>query len=266
MTTSKSHREDFARFFEEPSRESFRTLLSSHVGEVEQLDFKQAWPAWAKVARHVLAFANTGGGCMVVGVAENRDGSVSPVGLDEFVDKAQIQNGLEHYLPQELVFEVLDFSFQESEYPAIRGKKFQVMLVEDTPEHLPFLATKDGGGISDAVVYVRRGTSSIAANHRDLQRLVNRRIETGHSSNPTLDLAEQLEHLKLLYLEVNRFYTRSYGSYLDTLENYGRQEAKAADSPYPEETFIEFLVEALEAKKQSIRAFLALSHKDMEDS
>lgn len=202
---------------------------------------------------------------MVVGVAQNRDGSVSPVGLDEFVDKAQIQNALEHFLPQELVFEVLDFSFDESEYPVIRGKKFQVLLVEDRPEHLPFLATKDGSGIFDAVVYVRRGTSSNAANHTDLQRLINRRIETGHSSNPTLDLAEQLEHLKLLYLEVNRFYTRSYGSYLDTLENYGRQEATAAGSPYPDETFIEFLVEALRAKKQSIRAYLALDHAPEQD-
>ncbi|MFC0580970.1 AlbA family DNA-binding domain-containing protein [Micrococcoides hystricis] len=266
MSTAKSYREDFARFFEEPSRESFRSLLSSHVGEIEQLDFKQAWPAWIKVARHVLAFANSGGGTMIVGVAENPDGSVTPLGLENLVDKAEIQNALEQFLPQELVFEVLDFSFEESEYPAIRGKKFQALLVEDRPDHVPFLATRDGSGISDSVVYVRRGTSSIAANHRDLQRLINRRIETGHSSNPSLDLSEHLEHLKLLYLEVNRYYTRSYGTYLDTLEEYGRAAAESAESAYPDQSYVEFLVSALEAKQASIRNFLDVSieHGDPE--
>lgn len=257
MTGSKSFQEDFAKFFEQPSREGLRELLRTHHGELDQMDFKKAWPAWPKLACHVLALANTGGGCMVVGVAENDDGSADPVGLAEFVDKAEVDAGVSAFLPDAVDYVTLNFEYNDSEYAALKGKKFQVVVVEDKPEELPFLAEKDGKDISGKTVYVRKGTSSRPATHADLQRIINRRIETGHSSSPAMDLDEHLDHLKVLYGAISRVHTRSFAATFADLARLGVSMSEA-NPAYPDETFDEFVASAIEDKKTLIREFLQI--------
>lgn len=126
----KAFHEEIARFFEKPTRESLREVLRSNVGEFPNYDFKAQWPALSKVACHLLAIGNSGGGCLVAGVAEKEDGTLEPKGVEKLIDKADIMGGIERYVPTTLLanIEVLDFSYDTSEYPAIQYKKFQAIL------------------------------------------------------------------------------------------------------------------------------------------
>jgi len=199
MSLSKKQHEGFAKFFEKPTRESLRSLIKDNIGETDYLDFKEIWVSYLKLAKHILALSNTGGGAIIVGVKENDDGTTEAVGIDDFKDKEKIYKGLSKYLPNGILWDVLDFAYEESEYPKLKGKKFQVLLVEYSPQLIPFLCLKAGDGIKENVVYVRNGTSTTEATHNDLQRIVNERIETGYSSTHVLELSEHLQQLKELY-------------------------------------------------------------------
>jgi Divergent AAA domain. len=199
MKLSKTHHEGFARFFEQPTRESFRELIRQGVGETDYLDFKSQWPDLNKVAKHILALGNSGGGAIVVGINQHDDGSLEPSGLEKLKDKVEIVKFVKKYLPSSLSYDVIDFAFEGAEYPAIKGKKFQVIIVEYSEKYLPLLALKSGSDIKGNVAYIREGTESIEANHEQLEHLINLRVESGYSSSHTLDLQEHLEQLKVLY-------------------------------------------------------------------
>lgn len=186
---NKEFHEATARFFEKPTREGLRELLRTNVGELDHCDFKAEWPVLSKMARLVLGLANSGGGCVVLGV----DDSMQPKGLGSLMDKADVEKGIGKFIPTGVKYLVLDFQYDASEYISIVGKKFQVVLVEDNPSHLPFVCLADGDGARENAIYVRRGTNTIEANHDELQHLINRRIETGYSSSRELALQEHLE-------------------------------------------------------------------------
>jgi len=198
MAILKEQHETFTRFFAEPTREALRELLRRNIGETDYLDFKADWPALPKVARHVLALANSGGGALVVGVTQQLDGSLIANGMPVIKDKAQLILPLSAYLPKTLEYQILDFTFAAAEYEGLVGKSFQVLLVEDDPKQLPFLALKEAEGLRRGAIYVRAGTTSTEAGHVELQGVINRRIESGHSSQPALELDRHLAQLRTL--------------------------------------------------------------------
>ena len=161
----KTWNEAFAKFFESPSREGLRNLLRDHHGETHAFDFKEIWPSNSKLSRQILGLANYGGGCLIVGVKENKDKTFEPVGLDELSDKTDIQKGIERFVPIQLEYSILDFSFQDSEYPKIKGKKYQALVVEDSPKYLPFLAKADGEGLRKNAIYYRHATNADVVFH-----------------------------------------------------------------------------------------------------
>lgn len=126
------------RGFEAPTRDGLRELLKGNPGELRWCDFKAEWLEPAGLARRVLGMANSGGGCLVIGVEEASDGTLLSTGLPALKDKADVTNGLKNYVPAALLrnVDVVDFAFEASEYPALVGKKFQVVFVVDDPRHL----------------------------------------------------------------------------------------------------------------------------------
>src|SRR4051812_27963539 len=94
------------------SRESLREFLHSHTGEQAECDFKADWPVLLDLAPDVLAFANSGGGVIIIGVAEEAaalasltaaeaDGAgraveagVRPRALDEVVGQQRVRDQL----------------------------------------------------------------------------------------------------------------------------------------------------------------------------
>ena len=257
MAIEKILYEGFAKFFEKPTREHLRELLQSNIGEIDLLDFKEIWPSKYKLAKHILAFSNSGGGILVVGVAES-DGELESKGLHELNDKADIEKSVSQYLPSGVKYEVLDFSYSASEYADLIGKSFQVMLIEHDPKRIPFLCKKAGDGLKNNVVYIRRGTNSTEANHDEIQRLINERIETGFSSSSVLELEEHLEQLKTLYTFTQKYKNTglSIGLSISAMTAIASMYTQEINKHYPNESFDEFIANSIKKKKHKIESLL----------
>lgn len=247
MAISKDQHEAFAIFFSKPTRDALREVLRKSIGETDYLEFKGFWPETPKIAKHILALANSGGGAIVVGVNQMSDGMLVPDGLDSLEDKADLIPRLRAFVPTGLEFQVLDFHFSASEYSGLIGKMFQVLLVEDVPKLLPFLAIRDGDGIRSNAIYVRSGTRSAEANQRELQSVINRRIETGYSNQPGLDLEKHLIQLRALD-ELRP----GNDCWFNSVVKGNADEADDLESS----DFKNFLNEAYESKKELIRRLL----------
>jgi len=246
LSLSKQQYEGFARFFEKPTREGLRDLIKENIGETDYLDFKTEWPESPKLAKHILALSNSGGGALIIGVTQHKNGTIESVGLHEILDKEKITKGIKAYLPIEVSYDVFDFSYKDSEYPDIKGKNFQTLLVEYDPKYIPVLSKKAGDGIRNNVVYVRRGTNSDEATHEELQKIINERLETGFSSKHILELSEHLEQLKLLYKERGGRHLSAAAVLIEMMEGDSLKEYR------------EFLGKLIQKKKQKIEEELGL--------
>lgn len=210
MNSYKDRDNYFVNFENNPTHENFKHLIQQNTGEKSYIDFKCEWLDFATVARHILAFANSGGGCLVIGVEDTQR---SPIGLYKSKDETEIRQGIQKYLPNKFIgnwanlIELHDFNYNEGEDSDFNGKKFQVLIVRDDYRLIPFLSVKEAKNDKNKTilqvdtVYIRRGTSSCPVNDEELQKLINRRIEAGYSSKHLLDLSEHLEQLKILYKE-----------------------------------------------------------------
>lgn len=261
---NKSLHEEFARFFENPTRDKFRELLKSNYGELDNLDFKEEWSSnWSKTAKHILGIANTGGGCLIVGVKQLEDHSLEPCGLKNLVDKADISKKIKKFIPSFLLseIEVLDFSFDASEYPKLIGKTFQILFIGDNPKYLPFVSqSTSGNDIRENAIYVRRGTSTEEANYEELQRVLNRRIETNQSSQTEIDLQTHFDQLKFLYNLIkkgdvvprNNFSGVDLSAVSKTIVSLATNFEVIPNPLYPKESIEEFTSELIRKKKTKI--------------
>ena len=239
-----------------PTRENLRALLQKHTGEEDYLDFKEDWLDKEKEARHILAMANSGGGCIIFGVHQEDDGSFLPVGLNTLKDTAELSREVKKFLPPSLKYAVSDFKFESSEYEKLVGKKFQILVVEDKPLGLPFICCADGKNLKDGDIFIRKGTESHRANNYDIDNLIKRKLKfakTPRTNN--LALKEHLEQLKTLYSELT--YTTSEGGILQALLALSSALPKTKTTThkkdcYPKEDFDAFVVRMLDRKKKRI--------------
>lgn len=242
MKIPKALYEDFAKFAEKPTRNTFKALLTRNFGEHDQVDFKAEWIPDAKLAKHIIAMANSGGGAIVFGVEQPSTSLLVAVGLSETRDKADVDKKLRPYLPAQLVYEVIDLVFEENDAEAVKGKKFQVVLVEYVPSYIPFLPLKDNTTehLYKTRIYVRKGTNSEEADYAEIQQLLNYRIATNQSTTREFTILEHLEQLKSLYREIN-----------PTLTIFEAFTPK--NNPhYPKEGYEEFVARLIEEKKGQI--------------
>lgn len=254
-------KEAFAKFLEDPSRDKLREVFKLHTGEEDFLDFKKKWPANAKLAKHILAFSNSGGGCLIVGVGQSNDGTIEVTGIDKIEDKVEINNGVKKYLPQHLDFELQDFQFDDSEYGKLIGKKFQVLWVKDDPHHLPYVSNYEGDQLRRGAIYVREGTESVEGTYERVQKILNRRIETEYSTTEEFELQDHLTQLKILYGEIPRFknkYSSGLVASLSSAKDFfpGIRETvpplMSFNPLFPEENYEEFIVRMIKVKKERI--------------
>ena len=255
-----SIRESFANVLENPDRVNFRDFLKNNFGELNCIDFKANWIANEKLARHILAMANSGGGLIVIGVKEN-NGKLDPIGVEEILDKANIQNQLNKLLPNNLEFEILDFSYEETEYAKIKNKSFQAIFIQNQVKYLPFLSKNESASLKKDIVYVRRGTQSIQANYEELQTIFNKRIESEYNTSSELKLEEHLAQLKLLYGQIKKYY------FIDPIwDDIPEEEQKTIireqdhyrrdNLNYPREDYEEFIGRLIDIKKSVIEGVI----------
>ncbi|CAK1691264.1 hypothetical protein VCRA2123O444_100001 [Vibrio crassostreae] len=171
--SKKELHEEFTKFFENPTRETFSRLLKNSVGEMNHIDFKEILPEMHKLAKHFLSFANHGGGVIVIGIKEGE--TVEAIGVDNLIDKADITKGVNKYLPTTLRYTILDYSYTTADYGKLNGKTFQVIFVESHDHELPYICKKAGSGLKEGAIYLRRGTSSCEASHDEVQQIISKR-------------------------------------------------------------------------------------------
>ncbi len=252
----KHFKEEFAKFSEDPTREGFRELIRTHGGETNNFDFKKNFPDYPKMAKHILAMANSvGGGCIVSGMEEKDSLEVS--GADTIIDKAELYKNIGKYVPDELKYEISDYAYKESEYDLLKGKKFQIVLIEYNPKIIPLLSKKEGVGIDMNTAYVRNGTSSEKANHTDLQKMINARIETGYSSTSEIKLEEHIGELKTLYSSIDKTLSRNLFAELAGASKPLSEFFTSSPNPaYPTESLENFISEMIEIKKKRIKQLI----------
>ena len=230
-------------------------MLQNHLGEEDYLDFKKEWPEKEKEARHILAMGNSGGGCIVFGVMQNDDGTFEIKGLEKLKDTADLRKEVKSYLPSSLKYNIKDFSYDNSEYEAMKGKKFQILIVEDNPFELPFVCCKDGEKIKDGDIYVRKGTESEKANNFEISEMIKRKIKETKipRNNINMSLDKHLEQLKVLYAELT-YTTRNsdvFANLSKALSIFGASTVHKKDC-YPKEDYDSFVVRMLDKKKKRI--------------
>lgn len=266
---SKTIHEAFSRFFENPTRESFRALLKEHVGELRNCDFKEEWLESAALAKHILGIGNAGGGCLVLGVKENQDKSMSPQGLKQIKDKADISNGLKGYLPEPLLaaLETADFKYEASEYPALVDKLFQVIFVHARPDGLPFVAQRGSTGLRAGAIYVRREGQTEEAIYEEVQKLIAERLLAAPQTVEARNLKEHLEELKVLYAEIPRSLNAPGSVFAPLLSKTALQFAsilvgESKPNPtYPQEDYQSFVRRLLDEKKRLIEGLIGIGRK-----
>lgn len=268
MEFPKQLKDQVYMLLQEPTLDKFREFLHGQTGEHNSIDFKSQWIEDAGLAKEILAMANSHGGIIVFGVAENDDKSIHIDGLSEIKDKAVVSNGIKNFISSNLKYEIYNFSYTASEYEALNGKHFQMLVVEDTPEHIPFLSKKESGTLKQNMIYVRRGTSCEIANEEELQNILKRRINFLHPlKGEPLKLDEHLSQLKTLYDKISPNYvyyknglTSGLAAFVNSIKDMVAFGEKVVEpNPlYPDENYEEFVSRMIVEKKKKIERVLDL--------
>ncbi|MEN4016861.1 MAG: ATP-binding protein [Methanobacterium sp.] len=261
----KGFKEEFAKLVEDPDRIKFREFIKQSTGEYPHIDFKEIWQEDSKVAKDVLGFSNSGGGALIIGVKEETDKSLTPVGIDPLKDKTNIKSKLANYLPSDLKYEILDFVYgNDVEWDKIKNKKFQVLIVEDTPEYLPFISLKSYDTVLyKNKIYYRGKTNTEEATHEEVKKILNRRLDTNVSTTAEDEFKEHIQQLKVLYSFVDEYYmSPSVFEIVSTLSSKVRNISlgimKEKNPNYPEEDFEDVIIKMIERKKKIIENLITV--------
>ena len=73
---------------------------------------------------------------------------------------------------------------------ALKGKKFQMVHVHDTPERLPFFSLNETTGLGKNEIYIRKGTKCEKATAEEIERIIDKKITTIFKSSSDLSLNE----------------------------------------------------------------------------
>ena len=263
----------YDQFLKEPTKDNFRDFMKKSCGELNEMDFKETWIDKGPLAKIMLAMANNGGGIIVFGVKENEDNTFDILGLDSLKDTADISNSISMLVSSSLDYEVFNFVFDSDVYGKFENKKFQIMVIHDTPERLPFVSLGQSEKIEKDVIYVRRGTKSEKATSEEINRIIERKIATIYSENTDMSLDQHLEQLKKLYSELPQkiqvlVRKGTQPNFAAALKVFGERigalygtpdEYEEKDNPnYPDEGYEAFILRMINAKKLKIEKVLDL--------
>ena len=174
----KGIKEQFARVFENPDRVNFRNLLKNLTGEYDELEFKEKEIEYPKLAKHILAMANTNGGIICYGVCET-DNNLKPIGMTQIDDITDMKKKLNKYLPYELNYEIYTISYDDNvEWKELKNKSFILIIIEFEPEYIPFLPLNGSKYFEKTDIFCRKNSSSTKCEYDDLMNILNNRIET----------------------------------------------------------------------------------------
>ena len=256
----ESIKDDLERFFTSPSKDNLPAILSADK-EYDYLDFKSEWHERSQLARHILAFSNSGGGAIIIGVEEAGDKSLESSGVADPLDESDFGNKVEKYLPDSAhdVYSLETFTYGEVYDDGISGRTFQALFINGAGERAPLVATNAGKNIDEGSIYVRRNTKSSVANYEEVQSLLRRRRESGVEKE-TAELHEELRQLKTLYNEIDRKKTISSLAALAGALNTFPHEETRPNPHYPNQDYEEYISHLIKEKKVRIEKRLGVEN------
>ena len=203
-----------------------------------------------------------------------KDNSYLAVGINELKDAADVEKEIKKFVPRNLSYNVLSFIYDDEIYGEYAGKKFQAIIINDTPEQIPFFSIGESDGIEKDCVYVRRGTASEKASARDFEAIIQRKLESAFKESNALSLKEHLEQLQFLYDSIpqkKRILIKKGNQFVGMIEGakvlsecmtemFGQsdQYEEVNNENYPTEDYEQFLVRMIDKKKLKIEKVLDL--------
>ncbi len=160
---------------EQVSREQLLRLLAAQT-ESNQLDFKRevedTKAGRAALAKDVVAMANTDGGWIIFGVA---DQTWEPMGLAEVTDRTALHRKLEPFFKRDPKFEYAEHEVRLPQWPA--PHRLGIMYVPRSRRPIHTIEQKNERNqpvLQENTIYVRRGGASTQADQEYLDRLSER--------------------------------------------------------------------------------------------
>ena len=224
---NKGIKEKFAKLFDDPNRETFKIALNNLTGEYDDLEFKEQEIDVHTLAKHILAFANTSGGVICLGVKESDNGLI-PNGIDNSSDSTDLKKKLSKYLPYNLDYEVHPIDYDDNElWEEVRNKSFKIITVEFTPEYIPFMPMKGSADYDRTDIFCRKNSSTNRCEYDDLQNILNKRIS---ASQNILNINRELNELELLMkrtsLQYKLVYSINNPDFLKTISQFKEKKIK----------------------------------------
>lgn len=260
MDRSEVFKEDIYVFLQNPTRENFIKIVFKGSGELSNLDYKENWVKEQKIAEIIIGMANIGGGAIIIGVKENDDKTFEAVGLEKLEDQANIHSKIDNFLPNEVKYDVFNYDFRDESYNKIKGKLFQLLIINSDDKELPYVWKKNTDIAEEGCIFYRRGTKTVKANMQEIKEMTDKRIKAILLEESKLQLEEHLNQLKILYKNI-RFQNNSilFSSMFKNIQNFGNSaRVNGENLLYPDESYEEFVTDMILKKKKKIERILDL--------
>lgn len=245
-------------FLKEPTLETFSDFLKENLGETNNIDFKSEWIEFEKLAQILIGMGNSGGGCIIIGVAEEDEKLVSKGIQEKTYDPSEIFKKINKYFPDSIVenIQIFNFFYDNDVYGKLKNKKFQMVTIYVEDDKIPIVCECESKLFKRGDIFIRRGTNTEKVNYEELQTLLNRRIEAAKAQLTDEELNVELKQLKILYDAIPSVINKySYSGLMQSpfaLQILGKQENKV----YPDESYEQFLVNMIKKKQEKIKTYL----------
>lgn len=196
----------------------------SYRREDDAWDYKQdisiETDEFAELAKDILAFANFGGGYLLLGVEK---GTHRLLGVKHRIDEAELGQCIEGKLHIQLGVKLLYFNHNSKDGNLILGLVY-IPPGDSIMTSAHDLHKKNGKGrpVEEHAIYYRRNTRSVKVTGEDVKR-INQRINKRQSENQMAIRHEQSALRKARGGDVLDFYEVLFGSFEVTAETSGRK-------------------------------------------
>lgn len=115
---------------------TLKAIIENAFGESNELDYKEKLIKEDKIAKIILAMANSGGGTVIFGI----DDDGKPVGIsdEEIKDPTDLQRKIAAYIPFNLNYIIQPIIYKEDEsYGKFSGKTFFVFHIPKQYRYVP---------------------------------------------------------------------------------------------------------------------------------
>jgi hypothetical protein len=156
--------------------------------ESKHIDFKREFDlsspeAWCEIIKDIVAFANSGGGVIIFGVANdgtNADFNSAPLLAH---DPADISNRIARYTGIQAVdFEIVELKRDKSFRPALVVSETDIPIIFSKPGTYDIGGGKQKTAFGQGTIYFRHGSKSEPGNRDDLSRWRDREIAQARKS------------------------------------------------------------------------------------